>query len=106
MAKVRALSPGERDGFVRAIVDPLVNALHRALLGRRRSLRAEIRAHRAALIARALAEGPQALGERDRRILLQDPDTVDALHERVWALGDEATAHRWGRLGKAATPPA
>jgi hypothetical protein len=59
LAKTRALPPAERDGFVRAVVDPLVNALHRALLGRRRTLRAEIRGARAALVTRSLAEGPQ-----------------------------------------------
>jgi membrane glycosyltransferase len=106
LAKTRALPPAERDGFVRAVVDPLANALHRALLGRRRSLRAEIRGHRAALVARALAEGPGALGDRDRRVLLQDPDTVDALHERVWALADDVVAHRWGRPGEASAPVA
>jgi membrane glycosyltransferase len=106
LARTRALPPAERDGFVRAIVDPLVNALHRGLLGRRRSLRAEIRAHRNALVTRAMAEGPHALSERERRILLHDPDAVDALHERVWALGDDAAASRWGRPGTAPTPSA
>ena len=107
LAKSRALPPAERDGFVRAVVDPLVNALHRALLGRRRLLRAEIRGHRAALVTRSLAEGPHALSPRDQRILLHDPDAVDALHERVWALGDASAVARWGRpAGKAANPAA
>jgi membrane glycosyltransferase len=107
LAKTRALPPAERHGFARAVVDPFINALHRALLGRRRSFRAEIRAHRAALVARALAEGPRALSDREQRILLQDPDSVDALHERVWALGDANAVARWGRpAGKAAMPAA
>jgi membrane glycosyltransferase len=106
LAKTRSLPPVERDGFVRAIVDPLVNALHRGLLGGRRSLRAEIRAQRAALVARATAEGPAALTDRERRILLHDPDAVDALHERVWALADDAAASRWGRPGTSPTPVA
>jgi membrane glycosyltransferase len=84
-----------------------VNALHRALLGRRRTLRAEIRGARAALVTRSLAEGPQALSERDRRVLLHDPDAVDALHERVWALDDPMAVARWGRpAGKGAEPAA
>src|SRR2546429_7271309 len=37
------LPPREPDGFIRAAVDPYVNALHRALLGRPRSQRATIR---------------------------------------------------------------
>jgi membrane glycosyltransferase len=106
LAKARALPAAERDGFVRAVVDPFVNALRRGLLGRRRSLRAEIRAHRAALVTRALAEGPAVLGDHDRRILLHDPDAVDALHESVWALADDHAASRWGRPATAPTPAA
>jgi membrane glycosyltransferase len=107
LAKSRAVPAAERNGFVRAVVDPMVNALHRALLGRRRSLRAEIRGHRAALVTRSLAEGPHALSAREQRILLHDPDAVDALHERVWALGDASAVARWGRpAGKATNPTA
>src|SRR5438093_539254 len=53
-----ALPERERDGFVRAAVDPYVNALHRALLGRSRSLAPSLQAARQALLERALAEGP------------------------------------------------
>ncbi len=107
LAKGRALPAAERDGFVRAVVDPAINALHRSLLRGRRSVRGEIRAHRAALVMRAIAEGPGALSDRERRtVLLHDPDAVDALHERVWALADGAAAARWGRPGSAAIPRA
>jgi membrane glycosyltransferase len=92
--------PAERNGFVRVAVDPFVNAVHRALLGRRRSLRARIRAAREALVARALAEGPESLSARPRRVLLLDPEATDALHERLWALADRASAARWGRPGE------
>jgi len=90
----------EQDGFVRAVVDPYINALHRMLLGKQRSLKATIRASRAALLERALATGPIVLTTRERRLLLSDPEMVDQLHERVWALPDHARASRWGRLGK------
>ena len=97
--KARALAPAERDGFVRAVVDPYVNALHRALLRGRRSLGATIRARRTAMLERALAAGPEALAEHERRTLLRDPELTDALHDRVWALPDRALAGRWGRPG-------
>jgi membrane glycosyltransferase len=107
LAKTRALPAAERDGFVRAVVDPMVNALHRGLLRRRRSVRAEIRAYRAALVMRAIVEGPGTLSERERRILLMhDPDSVETLHERVWALSDDAAAARWGRPGTTPVPTA
>jgi membrane glycosyltransferase len=83
-AKLAALPEAERDGLVRVAVDPYVNALHRAVLGGRRSLRPSIRAARRALLERALADGPDALTACERRILLCDGDLVDELHERVW----------------------
>jgi len=91
------LPAAERDGFVRAVVDPQINALHRALLGKKRSLKASIRAARLALLERALTYGPIRLGVRERRLLLSDPDMVDQLHQRVWELPDHARAARWGR---------
>jgi len=75
------------DGFVRAAVDPYINALHRSLLGNRRRLKASIRATRHALLERALVDGPGALSIRERRILLSDPDMVDQLHQRIWESG-------------------
>ena len=97
-AATSGLPEAERDGFVRVAVDPYVNAWHRALLGAPRRLKASIRAERAQLLHRALREGPQALGLRQRRMLLYDPDCVDALHRRVWGLSEDAAA-RWGRPG-------
>ena len=89
----------EHDGFVRAVVDAYVNALHRALLRRQRRLNPSIRAQRERLVERGLAEGPAALSARERKILLADPDMIVALHERVWTLADHARALRWGRPG-------
>jgi membrane glycosyltransferase len=98
-ARSGSLAAPEQDGFVRVYVDPAVNAVHRALLGRRRSLRADIREARAALQQRALSEGPQRLSARARRILLSDPDLTDGLHHAVWALHRREEAARWGRPG-------
>ena len=90
----------ERDGFVRAVVDPAVNAVHCALLGPRRALRPRIHAARHALMARALAEGPGAVDTRARRAILVDPELMSRMHDEVWGLeGDRAQA--WGRPGMA-----
>jgi membrane glycosyltransferase len=95
--KERALAPAERDGFIRAVVDPHVNALHRWWLGGSRSLRASIREYRRKLVEHTLADGPGALGKRERRVVLGDPECVDELHRRVWELPSADKA--WGRLG-------
>jgi membrane glycosyltransferase len=93
------LPKAEADGFVRAAVDPYVNALHRALLGRSRLLNPSIRAARAAWLDCALAKGPAALQPWQRSVLLSDPDMVTELHHRVWELADRERAVRWGRPG-------
>jgi len=98
-AATKRIPAPERDGFVRVAVDPFANAVHRALLGHRRSLRARIRARRDALLARVLADGPGSLSAGERRVLLMDPASTDALHEHLWALADRASAARWGRPG-------
>jgi membrane glycosyltransferase len=91
-----ALDEHQRDGFVRAVVDPTVNALHRALRGIRRSLKPSIRSERVACFERALAEGPDALSAAEKRVLLSDAELMGALHRRVWQLADGARAARWG----------
>ena len=98
LERARASLPAlEQDGFIRAAVDPFINALHRALLGRPRRLRPLIAAERQELLERALEAGPQALPPRQRRILLTDPVLFDRLHAGVWALADRDRAARWGR---------
>jgi len=95
--------PLERDGFVRAAVDPYVNALHVTLQRGERRLRPSIRRERDSWLERALAGGPQALSNAERRVLLQDPEAAGELHRRIWELEDEEAAGRWGRPG--APPP-
>ena len=96
----REMIPAQRDGFVRGIVDPFVNALHRCLLRGPRSVSAALREKRAALVERALVEGPAAIGVRARKILMADAECVDELHRRVWELPSEDRARAWG-----VTPP-
>ena len=94
-----ASPPAERDGFVRAVVDPYVNALHLWLLRRPRSLKPSIDAKRSVLVERALAEGPAALDERERRMLLLDARRLEELHRHVWELDRAEQARLWGRPG-------
>jgi len=89
--------PKERDGFVRAAVDPYVNALHCTLQRGERRLRPSIERERRGWLERALAQGPDALGSIERRVLLSDPELAAELHRRIWELEDEDLAEQWGR---------
>jgi membrane glycosyltransferase len=93
--------PKERDGFVRASVDPYVNALHCALQRGARQLRPSIQRERRGWLERALEGGPEALGSQQRRVLLSDPEAAAELHRRIWELEDEDSAALWGRPARA-----
>jgi membrane glycosyltransferase len=91
-----ALPEAQRDGFVRAVVDPTVNALHRALRGARRRVKPSIRAEREKLLERAVSAGPAALSDAEKRVLLSDAEVMGELHRAVWQLSDPERAARWG----------
>lgn len=75
-------------GFLAAIVDPAVNALHCALLKPSGTLSDGVALSRQQLILMAIKDGPRALSARDRLRILSDRETVMTLHWRVWALRD------------------
>ena len=82
-----------RRGFVRAVLEPALNAVHRALLGALRSLKPSIRATRREIVARAVTRGPNAVNAAEGSVLLRDPSAVDALHGGVWTNGDRTETH-------------
>ncbi len=82
-------------GFVRAVVIPRVFALHAALTANERRNSQRKREHLAALRDKALDNGPDALGPKDKIAILSDPETLRALHRAVWKL-DKDKAGRWG----------
>jgi membrane glycosyltransferase len=73
------------DGLALLAADPLLNALHRALLGQERHVTSSIAAARAAWLDRALGDGQGALTGAQQRALLIDPLSIDRLHTRRWA---------------------
>jgi membrane glycosyltransferase len=83
-------------GFVRAVVDPPVHALHIAMLGQDKKLNERITARRKALANKAFDAGPQALNNAEKKALLSDPVRLADLHRRVWALSDPEKAREWG----------
>ncbi len=85
-----------KKGFLRAVVDPLVHSLHTSLLLRfRRGAPSRERA-RDRIVEKALVSGPDALNRKEKTALLRAPHHLRELHRKVWRLGGEQAAARWG----------
>jgi len=82
-------------GFVRAVVDPTVNVLHRSLLRRERTVSLAVANRRQQLQEKALTGGPQSLSVKEKKELLYDPRCLEELHRKVWELTDRVQAARW-----------
>ena len=82
-------------GFARAVIDPATNALHRAGLRGPRRLSESVRRRRSDLIGKALALGPDALSDREKKELLYDAEAMGRLHHAAWTLPDESLARLW-----------
>ncbi len=83
------------EGFVRAVVDPCVHALHRSLLRKERKYSPEILNRRRELWKRALDGGPDVLSPSEKKQLLCDPSSLTELHKAVWMISDGASAANW-----------
>jgi membrane glycosyltransferase len=84
------------NGFVRAVVEPLVNELHIRLTGNRRAPSFKISKRREALQEKALLTGPGSLSPSEKIELLYDPERMASLHKAVWELPDRSLAAAWG----------
>jgi membrane glycosyltransferase len=85
-------------GFVRAVADPYVNALHIALLGGRGPHPARSRHE---VMAKAVSDGPFALSRAEKMQLLNAPANLAALHVEVWAQSAEGDTAAWGIAARA-----
>ncbi|HBG19185.1 MAG TPA: glucans biosynthesis glucosyltransferase MdoH [Desulfobulbaceae bacterium] len=95
-AATRPPLPTDNAGFVLAVVDPYVNALHLAFRRQRRKVAKGIALSRHQLVLKALAGGPDGLRREDKVTLLSDPDSLDQLHALVWQIPDSQAARLWG----------
>lgn len=91
VVELEAGAPPEA-GFVEAVVDPVINALHVGMQGHDRSLTAVIAEYRQSLAEKALDHGPDALEADEQRRLLADPARLRWLHTEVWAQAPAAWA--------------
>jgi membrane glycosyltransferase len=83
-------------GFVRAVVDPEVHALHLCLNRKEGRVMEKISARRRRLIAKALSKGPGELTPKEKREILYDTGCFQELHRRVWEISDPALERQWG----------
>ncbi|MEW6267363.1 MAG: glucans biosynthesis glucosyltransferase MdoH [Thermodesulfobacteriota bacterium] len=91
-----ALAISRQEGFVRAVVDPGIHALHLGLLRGRRSVSPQIATRRQELKKKALAFGPDSLTAREKTQLLYDPARLAELHLEVWTLPEGPLSEMWG----------
>jgi membrane glycosyltransferase len=82
-------------GFMQVVLDPLVNALHVALLRQRGKSGHALRDYYQRLMDRVLKDGPGSLNRREQMALLMHPQAVVELHERIWLLPDRELAPWW-----------
>jgi membrane glycosyltransferase len=92
-----AALPTPADDLVAVVTDPRRCALQISLVGLAHGARraAEGAALRDTLVEHAVAAGPQALGPRERTLLLRDAHLLARLHDAVWS-APPAQAARWG----------
>jgi membrane glycosyltransferase len=90
------LSIGREKGFIRAVVEPCVHALHLGLLRKERRYSPTIVKKRRELAKKALSSGPDRLTRAEKKDLLHDPAALVMLHKAVWESSDESSARMWG----------
>jgi membrane glycosyltransferase len=82
-------------GLLQVVLDPYVNAVHVSLLRVKDDPPIACEARFDALRETLLRDGPGALTPRDRLALLMDADSMNALHNEVWATPVSQLAEWW-----------
>jgi len=83
-------------GFLRAVLDPRINALRRSLLARHaRHVNAEEASRREELTKSVLQHGPGILTPAQQLTLLRDPSGLALLHQHAWALEKRTFQDQW-----------
>ncbi|MFO1871628.1 glucans biosynthesis glucosyltransferase MdoH [Pseudomonas aeruginosa] len=84
-----------KDGFLKAAVDPLLNALACAMGTARHNRAQAIETVRGERIGKAIDKGPEQLDGATRLALLSDPVALSRLHTRVWEEDRDDWLGRW-----------
>ncbi len=87
----------ENSGRMQAVLDPYVNAVHVSLLRAKDELPPASEERFVGLRETLLRRGPEAPGAGDRLGLLMDADSMNALHDTIWASPTSQLAGWWQR---------
>ncbi|MCF8104492.1 MAG: glucans biosynthesis glucosyltransferase MdoH [Desulfohalobiaceae bacterium] len=90
------LSIDKEQGFLRAVVDPRVHALHLACQSKNRRYPEKVRERRRKIADKARSLTPDMLTASEKRQLLSDPPALTWLHKSIWGIADETLARMWG----------
>jgi membrane glycosyltransferase len=83
-------------GFLRALLDPGINGLRRALLMRhKRNPGPASRDRNARIVEKLLGEGPGALSAGEKQCLLRAPDSLLEVHARAWTADGDSVRKTW-----------
>ncbi len=93
LADTSAVPTGRRglSGFEEAVIDPVLNPVHRALA--RSPLHSKRRERLLPLRTRCLTGGPAALSRRELGLLASDAESLEVLHRAAWSAPPESF---WG----------
>ena len=84
-----------RDLFIRVVVDPLAFRQHMTYIPQRSNVPASSRQQRTEWLARLLADGPSAISNNERLVILEDADLLTQLHAKVWQLPEQQFHEQW-----------
>ncbi len=87
------------NGFVQAVVDPLVNSIHLAFRRQKGKMTEKLSESRQQLLLKALSGGPGNLLPKEKMEILRDPACLARLHLQVWELPGGEAARKWGTNG-------
>jgi len=85
---------GEDFGLAQTVLDPRMNAIHVSLLRERQLVPLRTHEHLTALCERLLQSGPTVMPAREKKVLLWDADSMQALHQKLWCT-PESEWHEW-----------
>ncbi len=82
-------------GFAKAVIDPVVNAIHLSLLPKNKKFPPETERELRELRDKVFRGGPDALSKREKFRLLMDPDSMAWLHQNLWRSTDPEILDAW-----------